>query len=92
LCARIRAAGPDSALVTVASGRLLYGVRLLVPGYEALDDAFCVEPGHPRTVPLRRRPAVAGVPTAQSPARLGGSLSALNLSGRAPLEAEGGNH
>jgi beta-mannosidase len=92
LSARIRAAGPDAALVTVTSGRLLYGVRLLVPGYEALDDAFCVEPGHSRTVPLRRSPAAAGAPTAQSPARLGGSLSALNLSGRAPLEAEGGTH
>jgi hypothetical protein len=76
----------------VTSGRLLYGVRLLVPGYEALDDAFCVEPGHPRTVPLRRRTTAAGTPAAENPTRLAGSLSALNLSGRAPLEAEGGNH
>ncbi len=34
--------------------RLVYGVRLAIPGFTPLDDAFSVEPGAGRTVALRR--------------------------------------
>jgi beta-mannosidase len=91
LTARVRASGSESALVIVTSARLLYGVRLSVPGFEPLDDAFCVEPGHARTVLLRRRSAPPGQSGEDrsggaGPAPAGGSLSALNLSGATPIE------
>ena len=44
----------------VRSCRLLYGVRLQVPGFDSSDDAFSVEPGGERRVRLRRRGARAG--------------------------------
>src|SRR5262249_21576904 len=44
----------DSASLTVSSDRFLYGVRPSVPGFCPEDDAFCVEPGRPRVVVLRR--------------------------------------
>jgi beta-mannosidase len=69
--------GPVAKL-TVSSQRLLYGVRVTVPGFEASDDAFSVEPGHARSVVLRRRSEAAGPPA--------GSVTALNLSGRVAIE------
>jgi len=69
----------DSASLTVSSERFLYGVRPLVPGFWPEDDAFCVEPGRPRVVALRR--AAAGDEAAR------GSITALNLDGRVPIEA-----
>jgi beta-mannosidase len=80
----------DAPVVTVASRRLAYGVRLHVPGFVPLDDAFGVEPGHPRTVELRRVEAVvdgdaAGIdPDSRRPA---GHLSALNLTGHVRIDA-----
>jgi beta-mannosidase len=63
-------AGPD-ALVTIASDRLAYGVRVNGPeGELADDDGFCVEPGHDRTVRL----------SGGGGARI--TVSALNLHGR----------
>ncbi len=69
----------DAPTVTVASRRLAYGVRLHVPGYVPLDDAFGVEPGHPRTVELRRGgPGVDGGGA--------GHVSALNLIGHVRID------
>jgi beta-mannosidase len=70
----------DETRVIVSTRRFAYGVRLHVPGYQALDDAFSVEPGHAREIPLRR---LAG-----SEAPVSGHAVALNLSGRVAIEAE----
>ena len=71
--------GEDTAMLTVSSERFLYGVRPSVPGFCPEDDAFCVEPGHPRPV-LLRRIASGGEPPQ-------GSITALNLDGRVPVAA-----
>jgi hypothetical protein len=63
--------------VIVRSRAFVYGVRPVIAGHEPVDDAFSVEPGHARVVRLR---ATGGV---GSSAR--GSLTALNLAGRAPI-------
>ncbi len=59
--------------VTLRSRRLAWGVRLRVPGWDAEDDAFSLEPGRKRTVALRPREPGAAWP--------GGTLTALNLDG-----------
>jgi beta-mannosidase len=69
------------AKLTVSSKRLLYGVHVNVPGFEASDGAFSVEPGHDRELELTRPTEVAG------PAS--GSVTALNLAGRVAIEHEG---
>jgi beta-mannosidase len=66
------------AKLTVSSKRLLYGVRVTVPGFEAREQAFSVEPGHDRQVELTRRTDATG-PAA-------GSVTALNLAGRVAIE------
>jgi beta-mannosidase len=71
--------GDNSASLTVASERFLYGVRPSVPGFRPEDDAFCVEPGRPRVLVLRR--IVDGAEATQ------GSITALNLDGRVPIRA-----
>ncbi len=71
--------GEDSASLTVSSERFLYGVRASIPGFASGDDAFSVEPGRPRVLALRR---IEGEGEAVS-----GSITALNLDGRAPIEA-----
>jgi beta-mannosidase len=66
----------EGGCVRVGGQRLLYGVRLELPGYLSSDDAFCVEPGRHRHIIL----TPAGEPArevAGSPA-----LTALNLRGR----------
>jgi beta-mannosidase len=45
-------AGADS--LRLESDRLVYGLRISAPGFAPADDAFSVEPGHARTVALRR--------------------------------------
>jgi beta-mannosidase len=76
---------PDGAGATVRVGaeRLLYGVRLEVPGHVAVDDAFCVEPGHQRYIAVMPGHA-AGAQAPGSPA-----LRALNLHGRVRIAAPG---
>jgi beta-mannosidase len=70
-------------LVRVGAERLLYGVRLDVPGWVAADDAFCLEPGHQRHIAITSRSrAAADAPG--SPA-----LSALNLHGRVKITPAG---
>ncbi|HEY5188284.1 MAG TPA: hypothetical protein VII87_04565 [Solirubrobacteraceae bacterium] len=81
--ARIQSVDARTAEVTVTSARVLYGARVHVPGFDPADDAFSVEPAHPRTVALRRR---ADGPDRGADGPVGGSLSAINLAGRAPIE------
>lgn len=70
--------GGDAPSVQVRAHRLLHGVTVRVPGFEALDQHFCVEPGRMR--PVRLRPL-------SSPARpQQGHVTASNLPGRLRLE------
>ncbi|MFZ0041376.1 MAG: hypothetical protein WAK93_08720 [Solirubrobacteraceae bacterium] len=65
--------------LTIGASRLLYGVRLNVPGFLPADDAFSVEPGHHRKLGLR--------PLADGARLQGGSLTALNLDGAIKIPA-----
>jgi beta-mannosidase len=71
--------GGETATVKVASRRLAYGVRLHVPGFVTLDDAFGVEPGHARTIELRRADVDAGSGEAAH-------VTALNLTGHVRID------
>jgi beta-mannosidase len=66
----------DRFVLTVRTRRFAYGVRVLVPGFRASDDAFSVEPGGERRVVLAR------VTGSDEPA---GAVTALNLNGRVPI-------
>jgi beta-mannosidase len=68
--------GPAPGL-TVSSTRLLYGVRVAVPGFAASENCFSVEPGHAREIELRRLPGADGPPA--------GTVTALNLAGRVAI-------
>jgi beta-mannosidase len=72
--------GDGEAAVTVRSERLLYGARIVVPGFVPEDDAFIVEPGHARMITLRRTGGETGGGA--------GALTALNLAGRLPIGPE----
>jgi beta-mannosidase len=65
--------------LVVSTRRFAYGVRVHVPGFRALDDAFSVEPGGTRRVRL--------VPTVGPDGGVsGGRVTALNLRGHVALE------
>ena len=66
-----------SVRVTIASQRLVYGLRLHVPGFTTDDNAFSVEPGGSRVVTLR--------PNDARQRFSGGGITALNLLGRAAI-------
>jgi len=66
-----------TAELSLCSRRFLYGVRVDVPGFEAADDAFSVEPGKGRRIALRS--------TRDDADGAGGTLTALNLVGRVPI-------
>jgi beta-mannosidase len=72
------------ATVAITSRRLLYGARVRVPGFRALEQGFSVEPGHRREVALEAISAAVPAPAS------GGSLEAINLDGRAAIAPEGG--
>jgi hypothetical protein len=76
----VSASGEGLRLV-VRSRRLVYQLRLLVPGFTAADNSFSVEPGGRRTVALR--PVGAGSVFSE------GSLTALNLAGTLAMRWEG---
>jgi beta-mannosidase len=76
LTAAVQPLNERTARLKVSSTRFAYGVRAVVPGFRADDDAFCVEPGGERVIPLRRVSEASGA----------GSLTALNLDGRVRLE------
>ncbi len=69
--------GPDGPEVRLRSSKLLYCVRLRVPGFEADDDAFPLEPGRERVVGLHE--------TEDRAELRGGALTALNLLGSARI-------
>ncbi|MCW2951941.1 MAG: glycoside hydrolase family 2 protein [Conexibacter sp.] len=69
-----RRAPDGSLLLELRATRVVYGLRIHVPGYLPGDDALTLEPGATRTVALR--PAGDELPP---PA---GTLTALNLQGR----------
>ena len=73
--------GGDGLRLEVRSRRLTYQVRVLVPGFVPADDAFSVEPGGRRTVPLH--PIEAGASFS------GGKITALNLDGTLAVRGEG---
>ncbi len=75
----LRPDGDGAAELSVRARRFVYGVRVQVPGFDANDDAFSLEPGAERLIALRRSQEgeTAGV--------RGGALGALNLSGRLPM-------
>lgn len=83
LSATIRHLDDESATATVASRRFAHGVRIHLAGFVADDDAFGVEPGHARTIELRRAGGSAG-------GGGGGHVTALNLSGRVAIERTSG--
>ncbi|MCW3000782.1 MAG: glycoside hydrolase family 2 protein [Conexibacter sp.] len=63
-------------VVTLATDRLAWGVRISAPGFVPVDDAFDLVPGAERSVALW--PAGDAV-------WAGGSVTALNLIGEAPI-------
>jgi beta-mannosidase len=75
--ASVRQERTGEVTVAVHSRRLAYGVRVHVAGFAPADDAFAVEPGATRLVPLRPL-------TVDAPWR-GGTLTALNLDGRVAI-------
>jgi beta-mannosidase len=78
--ARVRALTGSTATITLSARRFVYGVRLHVPGFRALDDSFSLEPGREREVSLI---------AASEAAEFGrGTLTALNLAGRVAIEPE----
>jgi beta-mannosidase len=68
--------GDSPPVVTLATDRLAWGVRISAPGFVAADDAFDLVPGAERTVVLH--PVGDAV-------WAGGSVTALNLIGEAPI-------
>jgi beta-mannosidase len=65
--------------VRVSSRRFAYGVRVHVPGFVALDDAFSIEPGAARIVDL--------IPRTGDGVFAGGALTAANMRGEAMISA-----
>ena len=81
LTASISETAGDRALLVVAADRLAHGVRVNVAGFRASDDAFSVEPGGGRNIELTRLEG--------APGQAAGTLTALNLAGRVPIELLG---
>ncbi|MDX6665928.1 MAG: beta-mannosidase, partial [Solirubrobacteraceae bacterium] len=50
----------DAAGLLLSARRVVHGVRIVAPGQEAADDAFALEPGHPRHVGLRPATGATG--------------------------------
>ena len=78
LRAALAPSGSGELDLRVRSVRFVGGVRIEVPGFEAADDVFGIEPGRTRVIALRRRD-----PGAEA---VGGWLTAVNLHGRLRLE------
>ena len=77
LTAQIERCANGTLDLHVAARRLVYGLRVVVPGFRASDDAFSIEPGHARRIVLTPFPATEPVGT--------GSLTAINLRGAVPV-------
>ncbi len=72
------AAGADGvSILSIRTRRFAYGICVHIPGFHPADDAFSLEPGGERHIELRR----AG----EEAQGAGGTITALNLSGRVPI-------
>jgi beta-mannosidase len=80
LTAALSRGGEHTWELLITSRRFAYCVRVDVPGFDASDDAFSVEPGGSRTIRL------TGSGDGATP---GGRLRALNLSGHVPIMSLG---
>ena len=69
----------DTLVVTLSASSILYDVRLEVRDHAATDDHFCLTPGRPRSVELRR--------TGESGRPFQGYVEALNLAEAVRLDA-----
>jgi beta-mannosidase len=67
----------ERAELTVGAQRFVYGVRVRLPGFQAADDAFSIEPGGERHIALK---ALSGEHRGGE-----GVITALNLAGRVPI-------
>ena len=102
LSGRLRAGADGQPALVLRSRRLAYGVSIELPGFQPGDDWLTLEPGVERVVALRPLAAAApcggvtgGAQAAAAagdgpagPAPCGGTLSALNMSGRVRVPAE----
>jgi beta-mannosidase len=77
--AEVEPAGTGPAMLTVRSRRLAYDVRVGCAGHLPGDDAFSIEPGGERTIPL--------LPTEPGASLAGVTLTAINLDGRIEAQA-----
>jgi len=78
LAANLDVTENGNPVLSLRTRRFAYGVRVRLPGLRPSDDAFGLEPGHERRVPLVRA-VRAGVLVGP------GVLTALNLDGRVPI-------
>jgi beta-mannosidase len=77
LQATLSATGDGAAELRIRAKCFVYGVCVHLPGFQADDDAFSLEPGGERRIALR---ALAGAGAGGD-----GALTALNLAGRLPI-------
>jgi beta-mannosidase len=77
LQATLSATGDGAAELKIRAKCFVYGVGVHLPGFQADDDAFSIEPGGERRIALR---ALAGEVGPGD-----GALTALNLAGRLPI-------
>jgi len=82
LSGELRTGADGEPELALRSRRLAYGVSIELPGFQPDDDWLTLEPGVERVVSLR--PLAAGTPP-------GGTLSALNMSGRVRVQAQAGH-
>ena len=67
-------------LLRVRTRKLAYAVRVHVPGFIPIEDAFSIEPGGERLVSL--------LPRTPETTYAGGTVAALNSQTQAPIERE----
>ncbi len=80
LAARAQALAGGALRLTLSSRRLAYGVEIHVPGFQASDDGFSIEPGGERVVTL--------MPSGSNDSTEPGRISAVNMSGRVKIALE----
>jgi beta-mannosidase len=74
LAAELTALSAQEATLTLRAHRVLHGVRIRADGWLARDDCLTLEPGHARTVPLRRVGESSELTVALSAVNLHGSV------------------
>jgi beta-mannosidase len=76
------------ATATVGSTRYAHGVRLAVPGFIGADDAFGLEPGHPRQIRLEPDSAGANIGRPLDGSSRAPVATAANMLGPVALSVE----